>query len=126
MVAARDQHTCPLESELTVDVGQPAFEEVLDLGAEPAGDHSEHARRRLAATELDLVEERSAEVHAAYLGQAQAATLPQPADALAEGFRLRHGAQSRRCKAPLYNSCSAGRMAFGERARRRRLSLRAM
>src|SRR6266851_4412038 len=85
-LAARHQDPRPLQSQLAIEVRQPSLEEVIDLGPEPACDDPQHPRRRLAPTQLDLVQERAAEVPAADLRQAHAPLLAQPPNALAEGF----------------------------------------
>src|SRR5207245_8769197 len=89
-LAARKQHASPLERKLAVETRQPALEEVVDLGAQPARDHSQHPRRGLAPAELDLVEESAAEVAAADLGKAHAPLLSDAANALAESLLPRH------------------------------------
>ena len=89
-LATGDKHTRPFQRQLAIEVRRPALEQEVNLGAEPAGDHPQNPRRRLAATQLDLVQERAAEVAAADLGQAQTPLLAEPADALAESLSPGH------------------------------------
>jgi len=89
-LAARHQHSRPLQRQLASEVRQSSLQEEVDLGAEPACNYPQHSRRRLAPTQLDLVEERAAEIPAADLGQAHASLLAQAANALAEGFLAGH------------------------------------
>src|SRR6267378_652550 len=102
-LAACEQHAGPLERKLSVEIRQPALEEVVDLGAQPARDHAQNPRRGLAAAELDLVEERAAEVATADLGKAHAPFLTDAADALAEGLLPRHARKLTVCKAGVYS-----------------------
>ncbi len=97
-LAARDQDASPFERQLPIEVRRPALEQVVDLGPEPAGDNPQHPRRRLAATHLDLVQERSAEVIATDLRQTESPLLPQPADALSESFLPGHAGSLRDVK----------------------------
>ena len=89
-VAAEQQQPRALERELAVELWQPPLEQVVDARAQPVGDDAEHPGRGLRAAQLDLVQERAAEVVAHHLGQAHASLLAKPLDALPErlAFRL--------------------------------------
>src|SRR5260370_23682926 len=89
-LTTRHQDPRPLQRQLAIEVREPSLEQVVDLGAEPAGDDPQHPRRRLAPTQLALVQERAADVPAADLRQAHASLLPQASNALAESFLPGH------------------------------------
>ena len=95
-ISARKKHAGFLDRQLPLDAGQATFEQVVDLCAQPPGDDPEHSGRGLAAAELDLVQERAAEVRATDSGKAETALLAHTADSLPERFVPGH------CKALLY------------------------
>src|SRR5476649_459803 len=95
-VTPRQEHTAFLERQLTFDTGQVPFQQVIHLRPETPGDDPEHTRGGLAASELDLVQERAAEIFAADSGEAHAALLAHTTDSLPERFVSGH------CKALLY------------------------
>ena len=95
-ISARKKHAGFLDRQLPLDAGQATFQQVVDLCAQPPGDDPEHSGRGLAAAELDLIQERTAEVRATDSGKAEPALLAHTADSLPERFVPRH------CKALLY------------------------
>src|ERR1700682_3290109 len=95
-ITARQEHASFLDRQLPLDARQATLEQVVNLCPEPPGDDPQHPSRRLAASELDLVQERAAEVRAADAGEAKTALLAHTADPLPERFVPGH------CKAVLY------------------------
>ena len=89
-VTAGDQHARLLQGQLALHGGRPALQQVVHLGAKPAGDHPKNAGGWLASTKLHLVQESPAEITAADLGEAHATVVPKASNALAEGLGPGH------------------------------------
>ena len=89
-MTASDQHASLFESQLPLHSGLPAFQQVVDLGPEPSGDHAQDTGGRLASPKLDLVEKGSTEIATAHLGEAHATVVTEAPDALAERLHPRH------------------------------------
>src|ERR1700694_1284925 len=101
-LAVEQAHLCLSERELERRRGvSRLFEEVIDRPLQAAGDDPKILGGGLGATELDLVEEGSAEVLAGYRGKAEAQLLPGLANPTSKRTRRPGVVRTRTPRAPL-------------------------
>lgn len=79
-----------LQRHFAINAALPALEQIVDVGAQPFGDHSKDTDGRSGLAHFNLIEEGPREIFASDAGEAHSPLVPDPADPLSQGLSFWH------------------------------------